>query len=121
MRFREGSDQWSVRAKLEALKPSRSGLHPSSVPDVGSGLLCELLQHDSIRDAVCVDRGYERNRDKAAAGTPRRFRRVVEHFTADLVSIMHSVEHVAEDVVPIRGYGSRGRVGTGLRLTVPAC
>ena len=114
---------WYYRAKLAALAAVTGGMAPREVLDVGSGsgfFPRELLRSTGLREATCVDSGYEDDRDEDVCGKRLRFRREVGHSDADLVLMMDVVEHVPDDAALIAGYAAKVASGTRFFVTAPA-
>ena len=115
------ADHWYYRAKARALDRV-AGPAPGRVLDVGAGagFFSRHLLARGATAAVCVDPGYEADRDDCVAGKPLLFRRMPPDAAADLVLMMDVLEHVDDDVGLARSYVSAAAPGTRLIATVPA-
>jgi hypothetical protein len=67
-----------------------------------------------------VEPGYPEDRDEERMGKPLLFPRSVDQSDADLVLLMHVIEHVEDDVGLVREYADKVAPGTSFITTVPA-
>lgn len=112
---------WYYRAKSEALD-SVVGDAPARVLDVGAGagFFSRHMLERGAGAAVCVDPGYDDDRDTEHAGRPLLFRRAAPGQPSDLVLMMDVLEHVDDDVGLAAEYIRAARPGTRVVVTVPA-
>jgi 2-polyprenyl-3-methyl-5-hydroxy-6-metoxy-1,4-benzoquinol methylase len=120
-----GSDigrHWYYRAKAAALRAMVGGLRPQRLLDVGagSGFFSRHLLSQGAQSALCVDIGYERDRDESEAGKPVLYRRDCDQTDCDLVLMMDVLEHVDDDAGLVRHYASKVPSGAHFLATVPA-
>jgi 2-polyprenyl-3-methyl-5-hydroxy-6-metoxy-1,4-benzoquinol methylase len=113
---------WYYRAKAAALRRMVSPLRPQRLLDVGagSGFFSRHLLGHGARSALCVDIGYDRDRDETEAGRPVLYRRACEATDCDLVLMMDVLEHVEDDAGVVRHYAARVPSGAHFLVTVPA-
>ena len=115
---------WYYRSKSDALVRLLSGHAPRRVLDVGAGsgfFSRELLARTAAREAMCVDTGYEGDRDDLASGKPLRFRRACgPTVDADCMLMMDVLEHVPDDHRLLADYARRLPPGALVVITVPA-
>lgn len=94
-----------------------------SVLDVGAGsgfFSRWLLRKGRAERAICVDPGYEAEREESEEGRPIRFRQSIESSDADLVLMMDVLEHVDDDVGLLSSYAELLEPGARVLITVPA-
>jgi 2-polyprenyl-3-methyl-5-hydroxy-6-metoxy-1,4-benzoquinol methylase len=120
-----GSDigrHWYYRAKAAALRAMVGGLRPQRLLDVGagSGFFSRHLLGRGAQSALCVDIGYERDRDESEAGKPVLYRRDCDQTDCDLVLMMDVLEHVDDDAGLVRHYAGKVPSGAHFLATVPA-
>ena len=121
-----GSDigrHWYYRAKAAALRAMVGGLRPQRLLDVGAGsgfFSRHLLSDGGAQSALCVDIGYERDRDESEAGKPVLYRRDCDQTDCDLVLMMDVLEHVDDDAGLVRHYAAKVPSGAHFLVTVPA-
>jgi 2-polyprenyl-3-methyl-5-hydroxy-6-metoxy-1,4-benzoquinol methylase len=114
---------WYYRSKAAALHRMVGGLKPQRLLDVGAGsgfFSRHLLAHGGARSALCVDIGYEGDRDESDAGKPVLYRRDCRTTDCDLVLMMDVLEHVDDDVGLVRQYAAKVPPGAHFLVTVPA-
>ena len=119
---------WYYASKFAALKriiadSSTSYGRPYSVLDVGAGsgfFSRQLLRAGLCGHAVCVDPGYESERDEVESGRSLAFRREVTTSDSNLVLMMDVLEHVPDDVALVDLYRSKVAPRTAFVVTVPA-
>lgn len=113
---------WYYRAKAAALRRMVAGLRPQRLLDVGagSGFFSRHLLSCGAQSALCVDIGYERDRDDNEAGKPVLYRRDCEATDCDLVLMMDVLEHVDDDAGLVRHYAAKVSPGAHFLVTVPA-
>lgn len=97
---------------------------PREILDVGAGLgwfSRWFLDHGYGERAICVDPGYEAEREEEL-GAARRisFVRSIERTEADLILMMDVLEHVDDDVALLREYWDKAPDGAVFVITVPA-
>lgn len=113
---------WYYAAKLAALK-TIVGSAPSEILDVGAGsgfFAKEMVASGASTKAVCVDPGYDEDRDCSVNERPLLFRRAVECSDANLVLMMDVLEHVPDDTGLVHEYVGKVASGTRFLITVPA-
>jgi len=120
-----GSDigrHWYYRSKAAALRRIVGGLRPQRLLDVGagSGFFSRHLLSHGAQSALCVDIGYERERDESEAGKPVLYRRDCGVTDCDLVLMMDVLEHVDDDAGLVRHYAAKVPPGAHFLVTVPA-
>ena len=67
------AQHWYYRSKAAALRRVVAGVHPQRLLDVGAGsgfFSRHLLEKTAARSALCVDIGYERERDDQVGAKP---------------------------------------------------
>ena len=114
---------WYYRAKAAALRRIVGGLRPQRLLDVGAGsgfFSRHLLTDGGALSALCVDIGYERDRDDSEAGKPVLYRRDCDATDCDLVLMMDVLEHVDDDAGLVRHYAAKVPSGAHFLVTVPA-
>jgi SAM-dependent methyltransferase len=114
---------WYYRSKAAALRRAVAAIKPRHLLDVGAGsgfFSRHLLAETGAQSALCVDIGYDRDRDAEAAGKPMRFRRDCERTGCDLVLMMDVLEHVDDDRGLLRHYAAKVPSGAHFLVTVPA-
>ena len=114
---------WYYRAKAAALRRAVAGLAPRRILDVGAGsgfFSRHLLAETAAQSALCVDIGYERERDDSVAGKPVLYRRDTGPTDCDLVLMMDVLEHVDDDRGLLRHYAAKVPSGAHFLVTVPA-
>ena len=114
---------WYYRAKAAALLRAVEAVRPRHILDVGAGsgfFSRYLLAESSARSALCIDIGYESERDDSVAGKPVRYRRDTGATDCDLVLMMDVLEHVDDDRGLARHYAARVPRGAHFLVTVPA-
>ena len=120
-----GSDigrHWYYRSKAAALRRIVGGLKPQRLLDVGagSGFFSRHLLSHGAQSALCVDIGYERDRDESEAGKPVLYRRDCQATDCDLVLMMDVLEHVDDYTGLVRHYAAKVPPGAHFLVTVPA-
>jgi len=114
---------WYYRSKAAALRRAVAGLEPRHILDVGAGsgfFSRHLLAETRAQSALCVDIGYNSDRDDAVAGKPVRYRRAIGPTECDLVLMMDVLEHVDDDRGLVRHYAAKVPTGAHFLVTVPA-
>lgn len=114
---------WYYRSKAAALRRMVGPLGPQRLLDVGAGsgfFSRHLLTEGGAQSALCVDVGYERNRDETLDGKPVLYRRDCGPTDCDLVLMMDVLEHVDNDVGLVRHYAAKVPAGAHFLVTVPA-
>jgi len=114
---------WYYRSKAAALRRMVGGLKAQRLLDVGAGsgfFSRHLLRQAGAQSALCVDIGYERDRDESEAGKPVLYRRDCQATDCDLVLMMDVLEHVDDDTGLVRHYAAKVPPGAHFLVTVPA-
>jgi len=114
---------WYYRSKAAALRRLVEPLGPQRVLDVGAGsgfFSRHLLAHTSARSAICVDIGYETERNDSEGTKAVLYRREVGPTDCDLVLMMDVLEHVDDDRALLRHYVSLVPHATYFLVSVPA-
>lgn len=114
---------WYYRSKAAALRRAVSGISPRRLLDIGAGsgfFSRHLLRHTAAESALCVDIGYQVDRDDAVGTKPMRFRRDTGPTDCDLVLMMDVLEHVDDDRGLARHYADKVPSGAHFLVTVPA-
>ena len=114
---------WYYRSKAAALRRMVGGLKAQRLLDVGAGsgfFSRHLLRQAGAQSALCVDIGYERDRDESEAGKPVLYRRDCQATDCDLVLMMDVLEHVDDDRALVRHYAGKVPSGAHFLVTVPA-
>lgn len=114
---------WYYRSKAAALRRMVGPLGPRRLLDVGAGsgfFSRHLLTDGGAQSALCVDVGYERDRDETLDGKPVLYRRDCGLTDCDLVLMMDVLEHVDNDVGVVRHYAAKVPSGAHFLVTVPA-
>ena len=114
---------WYYRSKAAALRRAVGHLHPRHVLDVGAGsgfFSRHLLAEGGAQQALCVDIGYDADRDEREAGKPVQYRRDIGATDCDLVLMMDVLEHVDDDSGLVRLYADKVPSGAHFLVTVPA-
>ncbi|HZQ02139.1 MAG TPA: methyltransferase domain-containing protein [Reyranella sp.] len=114
---------WYYRSKAAALRRAVGHLRPRHVLDVGAGsgfFSRHLLSQGGADRALCVDIGYDRDRDEQEAGKPVLYRRDTGITDCDLVLMMDVLEHVDDDCGLAKLYAGKVPSGAHFLVTVPA-
>ena len=114
---------WYYRSKAAALRRAVANLRPRHILDVGAGsgfFSRHLLSQGGAQQALCVDIGYERDRDELVANKPVHYRRDTGLTDCDLVLMMDVLEHVDDDRGLVRHYAGKVPSGAHFLATVPA-
>ncbi len=117
------AQHWYYRSKAAALRRAVATIEPKRLLDVGAGsgfFSRHLLTETGAETALCVDVGYQRERDDHAAGKPVRYRRATGVTDCDLVLMMDVLEHVDDDRGLLRDYMGKVPPGAHFLATVPA-
>ena len=117
------AQHWYYRSKAAALRRAVADLHPQRLLDVGAGsgfFSRHLLSEGGAQSALCVDIGYDRDRDDQIGGKPVLYRRDCGTTDCDLVLMMDVLEHVGDDRGLVRHYASKVPSGAHFLVTVPA-
>jgi 2-polyprenyl-3-methyl-5-hydroxy-6-metoxy-1,4-benzoquinol methylase len=121
-----GSDidrHWYYRSKAAALRRMVGPLRPQRLLDVGAGsgfFSRHLLTETGAQSALCVDVGYQSDREERVDGKPVLFRRDCGITDCDLVLMMDVLEHVDNDAGLVRHYAAKVLSGAHFLVTVPA-
>src|SRR5882724_2138200 len=114
---------WYYRSKAAALRHAVGALKPQHLLDVGAGsgfFSRHLLSEGGAQSALCVDIGYDRDRDDRVSGKPVLYRRDTGATDCDLVLMMDVLEHVGDDRGLVRHYAAKVPAGAHFLVTVPA-
>jgi 2-polyprenyl-3-methyl-5-hydroxy-6-metoxy-1,4-benzoquinol methylase len=114
---------WYYRSKAAALRRMVGPLRPQRLLDIGAGsgfFSRQLLTEGGAQSALCVDVGYEGDRDDMVDGKPVLYRRDCGPTDCDLVLMMDVLEHVDNDVGLARHYATKVPSGAHFLVTVPA-
>ncbi|UYN95996.1 MAG: class I SAM-dependent methyltransferase [Enhydrobacter sp.] len=114
---------WYYRSKAAALRRMVAPLGARRLLDVGAGsgfFSRYLLAESGAQSALCVDTGYEADRDDAVSGKPVLYRRRCGPTDCDLVLMMDVLEHVDDDRGLARTYAGCVPGGAHFLVTVPA-
>jgi SAM-dependent methyltransferase len=96
---------------------------PKQILDIGAGsgfFSKQLLRRTSAENAICVDTGYQVERDEIFASKSIQFRKQYGSISADLVLLMDVLEHVDDDIGLLKEQISKVPSGTRFLITVPA-
>lgn len=117
----DATQHWYYRAKAAALDRV-VGPTPGSVLDIGAGagFFARHLLQRGAPSAVCVDPGYDSDRDEVVDGRPLSFRRAPYAGPVSLILMMDVLEHVDDDVGLARSVIAAAAAGTRVVVTVPA-
>ena len=117
------AQHWYYRSKAAALSRAVATLNPQRLLDVGAGsgfFSRHLLSEGGAQSALCVDIGYDRDRDDQVGGKPVLYRRDCSATDCDLVLMMDVLEHVDDDRGLVRHYAAKVPSGAHFLVTVPA-
>jgi SAM-dependent methyltransferase len=117
------AQHWYYRSKAAALRHLVADVDPQRLLDVGAGsgfFSRHLLAETGARSALCVDIGYERDRDDQVGAKPVLYRRDCAMTDCDLVLMMDVLEHVDDDRGLLRHYAAKVPPGAHFLVTVPA-
>jgi 2-polyprenyl-3-methyl-5-hydroxy-6-metoxy-1,4-benzoquinol methylase len=117
------AQHWYYRSKAAALRRAVADLNPQRLLDVGAGsgfFSRHLLSQGGAQSALCVDIGYDRDRDDQIGGKPVLYRRDCDATDCDLVLMMDVLEHVDDDRGLLRHYAAKVPSGAHFLVTVPA-
>jgi 2-polyprenyl-3-methyl-5-hydroxy-6-metoxy-1,4-benzoquinol methylase len=117
------AQHWYYRSKAAALRRAVAGLNPQRLLDVGAGsgfFSRHLLSEGRAQSALCVDIGYDHDRDDQVGGKPVLYRRDSGMTDCDLVLMMDVLEHVDDDRGLVRHYAAKVPSGAHFLVTVPA-
>jgi 2-polyprenyl-3-methyl-5-hydroxy-6-metoxy-1,4-benzoquinol methylase len=117
------AQHWYYRSKAAALRRAVATLNPQRLLDVGAGsgfFSRHLLSEGGAQSALCVDIGYDRDRDDQIGGKPVLYRRDCGATDCDLVLMMDVLEHVDDDRGLVRHYAAKVPSGAHFLVTVPA-
>lgn len=114
---------WYYIAKGKAMREFLGDLKVDEVLDVGAGsgiFSRQLLDHNMVNRAVCVDPNYEFEKQEDQNGKPINFVKSIDSTTQNLVLMMDVLEHVPDDVALLKEYADTMPVGGKVLITVPA-
>lgn len=112
-----------ARMMADHVRKLTGGKPVKRVMDVGAGagwFSRWMLREGLAESALCIDPGYENDRDEMEAGRKLLFRRELRGEDADLVLMMDVLEHVEDDVGLLSTYLDAVSVDTPIFITVPA-
>jgi hypothetical protein len=114
--------QWYYRSKGLALNAFLRGRSFRAVLDVGagSGIFAKQLLEGDSELAICVDPGYQEERQELLNGKQICFLRQIGGEKCDLVLLMDVLEHVDDDVGLIRSAVAGATEHAYVLITVPA-
>jgi hypothetical protein len=120
----ESADRhWYYRAKSGALEAMLPRDFNRRVMDIGAGsgfFSKHLAKRGLIDQALCVDPGYECDRDETIGGATIRYRRQPEKMDAGLALFMDVLEHVPDDAGLLGSYRAYLPSDARVIITVPA-
>ena len=114
---------WYYRSKALALERMLPVTFNGAIVDIGAGsghFSKYLAQRGLIEDALCIDTGYEQERDENIGRARIRFRRSPEKCDADVVLLMDVLEHVPDDAGLLADYRAFIKPAATIIITVPA-
>ena len=113
---------WYYRSKGLALNAILRGRSFRAVLDVGagSGMFAKQLLEGDSELAICVDPGYQEERQELLNGKQICFLRQIGGEKCDLVLLMDVLEHVDDDVGLIRSAVAGATEHAYVLITVPA-
>lgn len=114
---------WYYVSKGRAMLQLLRGVPCGRVLDVGAGsgiFSKQLIDHGRTQDAICVDPGYDSDRQEQYHGQPISFVRSVNWVDRDVILMMDVLEHVDDDIALLRQYTASAPKGTHVLITVPA-
>jgi 2-polyprenyl-3-methyl-5-hydroxy-6-metoxy-1,4-benzoquinol methylase len=117
------AQHWYYRSKAAALRRIVADVNPRRLLDVGAGsgfFSRHLLAQTGAQSALCVDIGYDRDRDDRVGAKPVLYRRDCAMTDCDLVLMMDVLEHVDDDRGLVRHYAAKVPSGAHFLVTVPA-
>lgn len=116
-------DHWYYVSKGKAMREFLGNLNVDEVLDVGAGsgiFSRQLLDHNVVKSAVCVDPNYAEEKEEDQNGKPIKFVKSLDKTTQNLVLMMDVLEHVPDDVALLKEYSDTMDVGGQVLITVPA-
>jgi 2-polyprenyl-3-methyl-5-hydroxy-6-metoxy-1,4-benzoquinol methylase len=117
------AQHWYYRSKAAALRRVVADVNPQRLLDVGAGsgfFSRHLLAQTGAQSALCVDIGYDCDRDDRVGAKPVLYRRDCAMTDCDLVLMMDVLEHVDDDRGLLRHYAAKVPPGAHFLVTVPA-
>lgn len=114
---------WYYRAKAAALEAMLPPRFNRRVMDIGAGsgfFSRHLAKRGLIEEALCIDPGYDHERDERLGGAAIRFRREPEPMDAGVALFMDVLEHVPDDAGLLAAYRAYLRPDAQVIVTVPA-
>jgi SAM-dependent methyltransferase len=114
---------WYYQSKARFLLRVINTETDSRILDIGAGsgfFSRWLLTNTAVREATCVDIGYQQNHEEAVGEKTMWFCARVDKSNADLVLLMDVLEHVDDDVELLRHYVNKVPDGATFVITVPA-
>jgi trans-aconitate methyltransferase len=117
------AEHWYYRSKALAIRAYLGDRRIRRILDIGAGsgfFTRYLLEHSSAASGMCVDTGYEADRDEQWSGKAVSFRRSCDVDDADLVLFMDVLEHVDDDSGLLASYAAKVPPGATFLVTVPA-
>ncbi|MGI9249597.1 MAG: methyltransferase domain-containing protein [Pseudohongiellaceae bacterium] len=119
----EAARHWYYQSKANAMLHSLRDITFDSATDIGagSGFFAEqLLQASPIPEAICLDTGYERDREEAVGNKRLIYRRELATIDTNLVLMMDVLEHIEDDLGFLKDCVGKAATGTHFFITVPA-
>lgn len=116
-------EHWYYVSKGKALRKFLGDLKVNEVLDVGAGsgvFSRQLLDHYVCKRAVCVDPGYDEEKDEDHNGKPISFVKTIDKTTQSLILMMDVLEHVPDDVALLKEYADTMPDDGKVLITVPA-
>jgi 2-polyprenyl-3-methyl-5-hydroxy-6-metoxy-1,4-benzoquinol methylase len=114
---------WYYRSKARAVERMLPQPFNRRIMDVGAGsgfFSRHLAERGLIDDALCIDTGYERDRDDRVGNATIHFRTHPEAADADVALFMDVLEHVPDDVGLLSAYRPLLPPTARVIITVPA-
>ena len=116
-------DHWYYVSKARALRKICGDRPVAEVLDVGAGsgvFSRQLLDWGIAARGVCVDPGYEVEREESHNGRPLTFVRGLDSVTQELILMMDVLEHVDDDLGLLKQYTETMPPAGRVLITVPA-
>lgn len=119
----DAARHWYYRAKAKALERMLPRPFNRIVMDVGAGsgyFSRHLAERGLIDETLCVDIGYERDREERVGGAMLRFLKAPVACGADVALFMDVLEHVPDDAALLASYRAYLPRAAHAIITVPA-
>lgn len=117
------NNHWYYVSKGCALIDFLKGIQIRTILDIGAGtgiFSKKLLQATGAKEAICLDTGYQVEKEDVYCGKKIHYIRNIAHSYADLVLLLDVMEHVEDDVSFLREYLEKVNRGTYFVISVPA-